>query len=221
ILYTLMKQGQILGAYKLARYALEQLSYLKIPRRFEKFIETDALTIRSKPFTDAEELLPMCYRCGISNPLIGTNECVHCRTPFILSFLSFEVLPLVEFVVSDDINLEEARQLISAEPPLDQIKHPLQEQMNLKTGKVVADRETLLKLEKQQVIIAEWPPPFVTRFYYNVIPEISITQCSSCYRMFHADDFEMACLKTGACPFCHVASQKKTDHNFIDDTDIE
>lgn len=57
-----MKQGQVLGAYKLARYALEQLSYLKIPRRFEKFIETDALMIQSKPFTDAEELLPMCYR---------------------------------------------------------------------------------------------------------------------------------------------------------------
>ncbi|EJD73786.1 hypothetical protein LOAG_18816 [Loa loa] len=196
ILYTLMKQGQVLGAYKLARYALEQLSYLKTPRRFEKLIETDALMIRSKPFTDAEELLPMCYRCGISNPLVGTNECIHCKTPFILSFVSFG---------NDDINLEEARQLISAEPPLGQSKNPLQEQMNLKTGKVVADRETLLMLEKQQVIIAEWPTPFVTRFYYNVIPEISITQCNSCYRMFHADDFEMACLKTGACPFCHVA----------------
>lgn len=57
-----MKQGQVLGAYKLARYALEQLSYLKAPRRFEKLIETDALMIRSKPFTDTEQLLPMCYR---------------------------------------------------------------------------------------------------------------------------------------------------------------
>lgn len=57
-----MKQGQVLGAYKSARYALEQLSYLKIPRRFEKFIEADALMIRSRPFTDPEELLPMCYR---------------------------------------------------------------------------------------------------------------------------------------------------------------
>ncbi|VDO26075.1 unnamed protein product [Onchocerca flexuosa] len=84
-----MKQGQILGAYKLARYALEQLSCLKIPYRFEKLIETEALMIRSKPFTDAEELLPMCYRCGISNPLLGTNECIHCKNPFILSFVSF------------------------------------------------------------------------------------------------------------------------------------
>ncbi|VIO86943.1 Uncharacterized protein BM_BM3532 [Brugia malayi] len=221
ILYTLMKQSQALGAYKLARYALEQLSYLKTPRRFEKLIETDALIIRSKPFTDAEELLPMCYRCGISNPLVGTNECIHCKTPFILSFVSFEVLPLVEFFISDDINLKEARQLISVEPPLGQNKNPLQEQMNLKTGKVVADRETLLKLEKQQVIIAEWPAPFVTRFYYNIIPEISITQCTSCYRMFHADDFEMAYLKTGACPFCHVVPHKRTNYNFIDDNNVE
>uniref|UniRef100_A0A8R1TUJ1 Intraflagellar transport protein 122 homolog n=1 Tax=Onchocerca volvulus TaxID=6282 RepID=A0A8R1TUJ1_ONCVO len=221
IFYTLMKQGQILGAYKLARYALEQLSCLKIPYRFEKLIETEALMIRSKSFTDAEELLPMCYRCGISNPLLGTNECIHCKNPFILSFVSFEVLPLVEFIVSDDINLEEARQLINAEPPLGQVENPLQEQMSLKTGKVIANREILLKLEKQQVIIAKWPPPFVTRFYYNIIPEISIIQCNSCYRMFHADDFEIACLKTGGCPFCHVAPQKKTNHNFIGDNDIE
>lgn len=62
IFYTLVKQGQALGAYKLTRYALEQLSYLKAPPRFEKLIETAALMIRSKPFTDAEELLPMCYR---------------------------------------------------------------------------------------------------------------------------------------------------------------
>ncbi|KAM3726019.1 Intraflagellar transport protein [Dirofilaria immitis] len=41
------------------------------------------------------------------------------------------------------------------------------------------------------------------------------------FQMFHADDFEMACLKTGACPFCHVAPQKKTNHSFIDDNDIE
>uniref|UniRef100_A0A915PHM5 Intraflagellar transport protein 122 homolog n=1 Tax=Setaria digitata TaxID=48799 RepID=A0A915PHM5_9BILA len=206
IFYTLMKQGQALGAYKLARYALEQLSYLKTPRRFEKLIEADAVMIRSKPFTDAEELLPMCYRCGTSNPLVGTNECIHCRTQFILSFVSFEVLPLVEFVVSDDINLEEAQRLINAEPPLSQMGNPLQEQMSHKIGDVMADRETLLKLEKQQVIIANWPPPFVTRFYYN---------------MFHADDFEMACLRTGACPFCHVPPQKKTEFDIINDDNIK
>lgn len=43
-----------------------------------------------------------------------------------------EVLPLVEFVISDDISLEEARHLISAEPPLGQSKNPLQEQVSIK-----------------------------------------------------------------------------------------
>ncbi|VDM96734.1 unnamed protein product, partial [Thelazia callipaeda] len=184
IFYTLLKQGQALGANKLARYALEQLGYLKIPRYFEKLIEIDALMIRSKPFTDAEGLLPMCYRCGLSNPLIGSNECVQCKTPFILSFITFEVLPLVEFTISDDIDLEEARRIINAEPPLHQIEeNPLQKQMNMETNKIIADRETLLKLEKHQVIISEWPPPFVTRFYYNVIPEVSITHCNSCHHV--------------------------------------
>ncbi|VDK27728.1 unnamed protein product [Gongylonema pulchrum] len=179
ILYTLLKQGQTLGAYKLARYSLEQLSHLNVPLRFEKLIESAALMIRSKPFTDADDLLPMCYRCGMSNPLVGGNECIHCKTPFILSF------------------------------------------MNLKTGKIVANRETLLNLDRRQVIVAEWPPPLFTRFYYNIIPEISISQCSSCHHMFHADDFEMACLKTGACPFCHVVQQKRTDFDINDEGDLE
>uniref|UniRef100_A0A8L7T2X8 Intraflagellar transport protein 122 homolog n=1 Tax=Brugia malayi TaxID=6279 RepID=A0A8L7T2X8_BRUMA len=181
----------------------------------------DALINAARYLAFQKEIYKISRVCGISNPLVGTNECIHCKTPFILSFVSFEVLPLVEFFISDDINLKEARQLISVEPPLGQNKNPLQEQMNLKTGKVVADRETLLKLEKQQVIIAEWPAPFVTRFYYNIIPEISITQCTSCYRMFHADDFEMAYLKTGACPFCHVVPHKRTNYNFIDDNNVE
>lgn len=40
-----------------------------------------------------------------------------------------EVLPLVEFVVTDDIELQEVRQLIDAEPPFGQVENPLQEQV--------------------------------------------------------------------------------------------
>ena len=29
------------------------------------------MLVRSKPFTDAEELLPVCFRCGASNPLLN------------------------------------------------------------------------------------------------------------------------------------------------------
>lgn len=38
-----------------------------------------------------QELLPMCYRCSTTNPLLnnGGNCCVNCRQPFVHSFVSF------------------------------------------------------------------------------------------------------------------------------------
>ena len=62
ILFTLAKQGRALGAYKLSRHALEKLSYLTVPARLENLVDTASVLIRATPFTDAEELLLMCYR---------------------------------------------------------------------------------------------------------------------------------------------------------------
>lgn len=62
IFFVLAKQSRALGAFKLARFALEQLSYLKIPTRLESMIETASILIRATPFTDAEQLLLMCYK---------------------------------------------------------------------------------------------------------------------------------------------------------------
>lgn len=53
-LFTLAKQSRALGAYKLARHAYDQLRSLYVPARFQKSIELDSLTIRSKPFHDNE-----------------------------------------------------------------------------------------------------------------------------------------------------------------------
>ena len=38
-----------------------------------------------------QELLPMCYRCSTTNPLLNNqgNFCINCRQPFIHSFVSF------------------------------------------------------------------------------------------------------------------------------------
>lgn len=56
------------------------------------------MTIRSKPFSDKDTILPTCARCSMANPLISDkNSCFNCKHPFIISFMSFEVLPLIEF----------------------------------------------------------------------------------------------------------------------------
>ncbi|KAJ8046678.1 hypothetical protein HOLleu_05441 [Holothuria leucospilota] len=118
-LYALAKQSRVLQAYKLARFAFEKLQSLRIPPRLQETVDLGSITIRSKPFHDAEEVLPMCYRCSTTNPLLNNhgNQCINCSQPFVYSFSSFDVLPLVEFVLEDGLGDEEAVQLIQMEPP--------------------------------------------------------------------------------------------------------
>ncbi|KFU93950.1 Intraflagellar transport protein 122, partial [Chaetura pelagica] len=117
-LFALAKQSKALGAYKLARHAYDKLQGLQIPARFQKSIELGSLTIRSKPFHDSEELVPLCYRCSTNNPLNNLgNVCINCRQPFVFSASSYEVLHLVEFYLEDGITDEEAVALIDLEAP--------------------------------------------------------------------------------------------------------
>ena len=100
VLYALAKQSRNLGAYKLARHVLEKIQGLVIPKKFRENVDLATLMIRAKPYYDNEELLTMCYRCSTTNPLYnprGGNRCNNCGQPFVHSFVSFEILPLVEF----------------------------------------------------------------------------------------------------------------------------
>jgi intraflagellar transport protein 122 len=75
--------------------------------------------MRSKPFKDKEELVPICYRCSVSNPPLNPqgDRCVNCGHEFVRSYLHFEPLPLVSFVLEEGISHEEAARLIAALPP--------------------------------------------------------------------------------------------------------
>ena len=44
-----------------------------------------------KRWTCLQDLLPMCYRCSTTNPLLNNqgNICINCRQPFVYSFVSF------------------------------------------------------------------------------------------------------------------------------------
>lgn len=123
-LYALAKQSRSLGAFKLARHAFEKLQQLRIPPRFQELIDLGALTIRSKPFHDSEELLLLCYRCSTTNPLQNNrgNRCVNCSQPFVHAFVSYEVLPVVEFILEDGISDVEAVRLIESEPAAEKME---------------------------------------------------------------------------------------------------
>ncbi|NWZ57644.1 IF122 protein, partial [Haliaeetus albicilla] len=160
-LFALAKQSKALGAYKLARHAYDKLQGLQIPARFQKSIELGSLTIRSKPFHDSEELVPLCYRCSTNNPLLNNlgNVCINCRQPFVFSASSYEVLHLVEFCLEDGITDEEAVALIDLEVPrLNKRENKWQEMMS--------DHAQSLRLDDNTDIIED-DDPFTAKLSFE------------------------------------------------------
>uniref|UniRef100_A0A8C1VUG9 Intraflagellar transport protein 122 homolog n=1 Tax=Cyprinus carpio TaxID=7962 RepID=A0A8C1VUG9_CYPCA len=178
-LYALAKQSKLLGAYKVARHAFEKLQGLKIPSRYQDSMELSCLTVRSKPYRDSEDLIPMCYRCSTNNPLLNNqgNSCINCRQPFIYSASSYEVLPLVEFYLEDDISDEEAVSLIDLEVPRVQTNSSWQEMSSAESQCLRMDDGT------------EDPEddPFTAKLSFE---------------MFHSEDYELLVLQHNCCPYC-------------------
>uniref|UniRef100_A0A8C3M237 Intraflagellar transport protein 122 homolog n=1 Tax=Chrysolophus pictus TaxID=9089 RepID=A0A8C3M237_CHRPC len=227
-LFTLAKQSKALGAYKLARHAYDKLQGLQIPARFQKSVELGSLTIRSKPFHDSEELVPLCYRCSTNNPLLNNlgNVCINCRQPFVFSASSYEVLHLVEFYLEDGITDEEAVSLIDLEAPrLNRIHldaqslrlndsaviieddDPFTAKLSFEQGSsefvpVVVNRAVLQSMSRRDVLIKRWPKPLRWQYYRSLLPDASITMCPSCFQMFHTEDYELLVLQHNCCPFC-------------------
>ncbi|NXU62248.1 IF122 protein, partial [Horornis vulcanius] len=161
-LLALAKQSKALGAYKLARHAYDKLQGLQIPDRFQKSVELGSLTIRSKPFHDSEELVPLCYRCSTNNPLLNNlgNVCINCRQPFVFSASSYEVLHLVEFYLEDGITDEEAVALIDLEAP----------RVNKRENKwqeMLSDHSQTLRLDDSTDIIIEDDDPFTAKLSFE------------------------------------------------------
>ncbi|CAL4124428.1 unnamed protein product, partial [Meganyctiphanes norvegica] len=256
--YTLAKQARNLEAYKLARYVLDKLQTLLIPPRFQEDVELAALKIRAKPYHDNEEHQPLCYRCSSTNPLFNNNgnHCVNCAHPFVYSFVSFEILPMVEFSLDEGITDEEAVRLIQqSSGSVNNTQHngtadqEIQEDrwqesadgdnqaltlsssptntgnsdpftgnlMSFYGGSefqpVIVNRAALAALEPHDVIICRWPHPLRYTFYKNIMPDVPITHCEHCNKMFHTDDYILQVLQKGHCPFCRTPSMESTDNN--------
>ena len=94
IFYTLAKHARLLKAFKLARYVIEKLRSIKAPETIENNVDKLILQAKADPFDDDPELLPLCYRCSTTNPLLNPrgNKCLNCFHPFIYSFPSFGML---------------------------------------------------------------------------------------------------------------------------------
>uniref|UniRef100_A0A7S0VDQ0 Intraflagellar transport protein 122 homolog n=1 Tax=Polytomella parva TaxID=51329 RepID=A0A7S0VDQ0_9CHLO len=114
VLRVLASQASELGAFKLARFALNKLQMLVLDLEQQRAVDLESILIRAQPYVDREDLLPTCPRCGSTNPLLNTqgDYCVGCGSAFVRSFATFEALPLVEFELESDITPEEAERII-------------------------------------------------------------------------------------------------------------
>ncbi|CAF0800008.1 unnamed protein product [Brachionus calyciflorus] len=118
ILYTAAKISKELDCFKFSRNILERMDEVIVPHKFSDEVEQMSMSIKAKPFKDKDDYIPLCYRCSQHNSLLNSkgNNCSNCLQPYVISFASFDPLPLVEFILPDDISDEEALSLIDYVP---------------------------------------------------------------------------------------------------------
>lgn len=169
-----------------------------------------ALSVRSKPLTDAEELLPLCYRCSSPNPLLGGNECTVCKHPLVTSAHSREVLPLVEFVPEEGLDERSITRLINNDTGLgarssvdagqggdtqvmsmdaDEGEDPFLAQLQqYESGSayyepIVAPADMIKSMPSSAVFQQASMDGGPTRYWYNVLPEMGVSMCNTCHRV--------------------------------------
>lgn len=48
---------------------------------------------------------------------------------------------------------------------------------------VTVDRGILRSMDASSVLVCRWPEPLHWRFYRNILPDLQITLCNSCFRV--------------------------------------
>jgi len=184
----------------------------QVPATFREHVDSGSLTVRSKPTTDAEELLPLCYRCSTPNGLLSGTACVKCKHPLITAAYSQEVLPLVEFVPATDIDEEEAQKLIendfslgtntsSGKSGKGNTQIMAMEDGNAQGNEAFlsmlqdyhpsdddyqpleVDRNMLKAMPSSSVFKQTVTSTGTPRYFYNILPEMGIIMCEHCQRV--------------------------------------
>jgi intraflagellar transport protein 122 len=213
VYYTLSKQGKVLGANKLHLQINNKLQSLKAPNAIQEQVDINILNSRAAAggFNDPEELLLMCYKCSNFSMHLSGNHCTNCQQEFIFSYVSFETLPLAEFYPESDISPEETDRLLMTpqkESDIDPFSETIVKDEVCDLLPVTLNRESLRAIDPRNVILAKWPKPIGTKYFRNLLPELTITICPECIQAFHSEDFELQVLQKGYCPFCRFPSEK-------------
>ncbi|CCW67047.1 unnamed protein product [Phytomonas sp. Hart1] len=117
ILCTLARTACRLDMVRTARAVFEKLHSVILAPPILEQVSIETLLARCKRYADRDELLDTCYRCKHVVPQLTDpgDRCPNCYHPFVRSFVNFEVLPLVEFTLSNDLTDNIAEKLIRAD----------------------------------------------------------------------------------------------------------
>lgn len=154
--------------------------------------------------------------------------------------MSFEILPLVEFVLDEGITDREAMNLIESSAPPKEKNNDGGDVFTLDDSNeddpftnrliqfqqeggefqpVVVNQKALLAMEPGEVIVCKWDEPLRYQWFKNLMPDMSITKCETCNKVFHTDDYELQLLQKGYCPFCrapaHFIKEKDSDSTLM------
>lgn len=70
-------------------------------------------------------------------------------------------------------------------------------------GPIRANQTMLTKLLPRQVLIQTCPLQYEKPRYFHIVDAtLALTQCLICHRFFEQEEWDLASLEQGACPFC-------------------
>ncbi|XP_039966152.1 intraflagellar transport protein 122 homolog [Bactrocera neohumeralis] len=213
VLFTLAKQAKLLQANKLCLVVNKRLQSLKPPAGVQEQIDINYLNSKAckSGFNDPEELLPLCYKCSNYSQHLNGNNCPTCKQDYIFSFISFEILPLVQFHPEVDITDAEAERLLLAPPKPAEEGDPFSEDV-ASALPLSLDRNALRGIDPSHILIVKRREKNLKNIYYrNILPDLQVTFCPECLLVFYSEDFELQVLQKGYCPFCRTTSEKLFD----------
>ncbi|CAL1605566.1 unnamed protein product [Knipowitschia caucasica] len=67
---------------------------------------------------------------------------------------------------------------------------------------VKVSRSVLRSMSRRDVLIKRWNKPLKWEYFRSLLPDVSITMCPTCFKMFHSEDYELLVLQHNCCPYC-------------------
>uniref|UniRef100_A0A674MN24 Intraflagellar transport protein 122 homolog n=1 Tax=Takifugu rubripes TaxID=31033 RepID=A0A674MN24_TAKRU len=106
-----------------------------------------------------------------------------------------------------NVDSDELQVLRRADGLDDTFEDPFTAKMSFEQGgsafvPVKVSRSVLRLMSRRDVLIKRWPVPLQWEYFRSLMPNMSITMCPTCFKMFHSEDYELLVLQHNCCPYC-------------------